>query len=561
MATVSKEAVQPPSLRERPVSVLAAMVWSVILAVGSFVFAVRIFQGQAFDVAETLGSTVQIFIGHIALVPTALAVLCAVRLYQGRSTGRYIFMGLNYLGMVLSAFYLLHLWDVFIGFDNISNAVYENSTWLFGFALAYAIFWLGGRFEEVSSERQYLELTGILIGVITLGGLMLAGGLLDGLEYIANKYSQTDVWIVTLMIVVFGGLAYTILKMGDYFGESPDDRIAWQGWLMVSPNIIGFMLFFAGPLLLSLYLSFTDSRVGQVPELNELKNYGDILSLQFKVQDNLDEYAQSALSGDYNVLETFSLGSRRLVIGAKDTRFWISLRNTIVFCLLLIPMSIIPALGLAVILDSKLPGVKFFRAVYFLPSVAAVVGTALIWRTALFSSQIGYINYVLGRFTDFFNSILGTSWEQPETGWLTDPNIMLLSLVIMVAWQIIGFNTVLFLAGLQGIPKVLYEAASVDGANRWHQFRRVTLPLLAPTTFFVVVTTVINGLQVFNEPFVLFQSDPPPEEVSTVVMHLYRKGFFGFEFGYASSVAWLLFGLIFIVTLVQFRISRRYEAY
>jgi multiple sugar transport system permease protein len=148
-------------------------------------------------------------------------------------------------------------------------------------------------------------------------------------------------------------------------------------------------------------------------------------------------------------------------------------------------------------------------------------------------------------------------FKEPQTQWLSDPNIMLFSVVIMAAWQLIGFNTVLFLAGLQGIPGTLYEASFVDGASRWQQFRLITVPLLAPTTFFVVITNVITGLQVFNEPYALFTTEPLPEAVQTSVYYLYSRGFRGtFEFGYASAVAWVLFALIFLATLAQFRLQR-----
>ncbi|MBZ0280127.1 MAG: sugar ABC transporter permease [Anaerolineae bacterium] len=132
----------------------------------------------------------------------------------------------------------------------------------------------------------------------------------------------------------------------------------------------------------------------------------------------------------------------------------------------------------------------------------------------------------------------------------------MISVVILAAWQVVGFNTVLFLAGLQGIPKELYEAASIDGADGWRRFRFVTLPMLAPTTFFVIITTVITGLQAFNEPYALFPSRPLPENAITSVFYLYNQGFFRFNFGYASAIAWVLFALIFLITLAQFRLQR-----
>jgi ABC-type sugar transport system permease subunit len=322
---------------------------------------------------------------------------------------------------------------------------------------------------------------------------------------------------------------------------------------MLSPNIIGFMLFFAGPLLLSFYLSFTDNSVGQVPNFIGLSNYAKLMSIEFQTTDNPDIFAQDTLSFGYAVLGEFDFGNTRLIIGAKDRFFWVSLRNTIYFCLLLLPLAVIPAVGMALILNSSLPGVKFFRALYFLPSVAAVVGTALIWRW-LYSPVTGYINYAIATVYGWFGQ------ADPEIGWLSDPQWVLLSIIILAAWQVVGYNTVLILAGLQGIPKTLYEASQIDGANRWNQFWNVTIPMLQPTLFFVLITTMVTGLQVFNEPYALFPARPIPENATTSVYYLYTQGFNQFQFGYASSVAWILFAIIFALTLLQFRFSRS-EAY
>lgn len=603
MATTTQENVyQPPHSSEPlPLVIWIGIGWNIIVGLASLVIAVAIFQRDAFDVTETLGNTVQNFLGIVALIPTGVALYSSIQLPRKAPSGRYAFLGLHYVGMVLASFYLLHLWGVFVGFDSVAAALYENAIWLWGLIIGYGIFWIAGRFDETNLLRLYIERIAIFIAMGVLFILLIQSDAVGAGEHILNQYGRIETWVTTIVILIFGVLSYNILHLGNYFHESPDQRIAWQGWLMVSPNVIGFMLFFAGPLLFSLYLSFTEDKLGAVPKFVAFDNYRDLLSLEFKIQDEFERfppielgegftvlstetiddnsqrvvgqleflpvvitqekapiYAQDMLSGNYNVLDTLSIGDRTLVIGAKDTRFWVSMRNTIWYCLLLVPLSILPALGLALILNSKLPGVQFFRAIYFLPSVAAIVGTALIWRTALFSSDIGYINVVLTEIVQSINSVFGTEFADVKIGWLSDPSTKLFSVVIMGAWQIVGFNTVLFLAGLQGVPKALYEAASVDGAGRWGQFRNVTLPLIAPTTFFVTVTTIINGLQVFNEPFVLFPTEPPPAEASTAVLHLYRTGFTSdqFGFGYSSAVAWLLFALIFLITIIQFRVTR-----
>jgi ABC-type sugar transport system permease subunit len=204
---------------------------------------------------------------------------------------------------------------------------------------------------------------------------------------------------------------------------------------------------------------------------------------------------------------------------------------------------------------------KFFRAIYFLPSVAAVVGISLIWQW-LYNASIGYINYFITGFVNFVNGVFNAGLIDPKIQWLSDSSTALLAIVIMAAWQTMGFNTVLFLAGLQNIPKDLYEAATVDGANRWEQFRFVTIPMLAPQTFFIVTTTTISAMQLFDQVFIL--TNPlggPTNSTLSMVVYLYQNGFQRFKQGYASANAWILFILIFALTLFQFQRQRQSSAY
>lgn len=552
MATVVTARKQSQNL---PAIIYLNAVWNVVILLGSLALSYILFTEEPNKQLKDLGDNVRYFLAVVALIPAAAAVYSILGLLSRRPGGRYASMALNYVGAVLSFLYLLHVWGVFIALDDAGKALFDNSFLLWGFVIAYAVYWLAGRLPEHTSSRRNLEMFSIGIAMLSLIAVLLLGGALEGIWHVIATYDEPRTWLVTVVMIIFAYVGYEILQLGEFFGETPDQRTAWQGWLMVSPNVIGFMLFFAGPLLLSFYLSFTDSQPGNVPDVIGFKNYGDILGLQFKTLDNVEANPQTALSFGYTPLDDFKIGDSRLVIGAKDVMFWKSLRNTITFCLMLVPLSSIPALLLAVILNSKIPGMKFFRAVYFLPSVAAVVGTALIWRW-LYASDIGYINYVISEIVQFVNSTFGTSIKDQKTQWLTNQGIVLFSIVMLAAWQAVGFNTVLFLAGLQGIPNTLYEASFVDGANRVQQFRHITLPLLAPTTFYVIVTTVITGLQVFNEPYALISSRPIPEAATTSVIYLYNRGFFRFEFGYASAVAWLLFALIFLVTIAQFRVQR-----
>jgi ABC-type sugar transport system permease subunit len=220
-------------------------------------------------------------------------------------------------------------------------------------------------------------------------------------------------------------------------------------------------------------------------------------------------------------------------------------------------MAVIPALFLATLLNSKVRGIRFFRAVYFIPSVAGVVGIAIIWRQLL-DQTVGWVNYFITLTVDGLNSTLGLSLEDPRIGWLSDPATALPMVAVVFAWITVGFNAILFLAGLQGIPADLYEAATIDGANRWQRFRNITLPAVSATTFFVVATTSILALQMFTEALVLKGLDPggPNNATLTPVMHLQRSGFQDFQFGYASAIAWVLFGLIFVFTIIQYRRQR-----
>jgi len=558
MATLV-EGKRPAEPARMPPVVVVNIIWNIAVVIGSLLLAWNLFQGT-YPFFEDLGRPVEIFVSAVGLLPGLLAIYSIINMALRRPGGRFAAIIIDYVIAVLGGFALFSLWGIFLGLDNISPAILDNAQWLWGVAGGYALYWIGGRLPADSPAQIWVERAGVGLAMLALIILLWTGGILDAASAILSTYANLETWVVTAVVIFSGLLAFFMIRTGDYFDETPEQQATWQGWLMLSPNIIGFMIFFAGPLLLSFYLSFTNDTVGRVPEFTGLENYLTILSLEIAPMDTPEANPQDFLSFGYASLAEFNLFGTHYVLGARDTLFWLSLRNTILFCLMLVPLSSIPALALALILNSKLPGMKIYRAVYFVPSIAAVVGTALIWRW-LYDPTIGYINYTITQIVNFLNSTFGLSLTDPRIEWLTGQGIVLFSIVILAAWQVVGFNTVLFLAGLQGIPKILYEAAYVDGANAWQRFRNVTLPLLGPTTFFVIITTVIQGLQVFNEPYALIPSRPLPIDATTSVYYLYTRGFFRFEFGYASSVAWILFGLIFLVTLVQFRLqrSRAYE--
>lgn len=560
----------------RPNSVLLSAGWHILLAVFLGWLSLTIFQMEeltVFGKSADLGKPVQYFVAFMVLVPAVTALIGTVLMFQRNNDGRYLGLTVNVGGFALSSFALVGIWGFFDIFEYIVDIILANGQLaLIGLALSYAVYWLVGRLGADNKLRQWGEMLAIGMAMLTVMYLLFRGtignpdfeqfNIFSGIGFVLSRYVNPDTlltaWLVTGAVAIFGYLSWSLLHLGDYFGETPDQRVAWQGWFMLAPNIIGFLMFFAGPLLLSLYLSFTDGTVGRPPVFNGIDNYINIMSLEMVTTDDPVIFAQTTLSDDYVLLAEWNFQNdegvgNRVIFGAKDRLFWISLRNTLLFCLFLLPLAVIPAVIMALILNSKLPGVKFFRAIYFLPSVAAVVGTSLIWRW-LYTPTTGYIDYALSSLATWFGQ------PAPEIGWLSDPAWVLTSIVILAAWQVVGYNTVLVLAGLQGIPVTLYEAAQIDGANKWNQFWSVTLPMLQPTLFFVLITTMVTGLQVFNEPYTLFPARPIPENATTSVYYMYVQGFNQFNFGYASSIAWILFIIIFGITLLQFRLNRG-EAY
>ncbi len=537
----------PPLSKRYKVFIYVAVVWHAALAIGCVLAAIAVFQMPVLMIAGRevdLGKPVQMFAGLITLLPAVVSVLAGVLLLLHRNQGRYFSLLVNVAGFVLALFMLLGRWGIYESYEYIVTGLMNNAWLLPGFALAYGLYYLAGR-----NGSEWLERLALALAALTLMVFLILSNILQGANYALSQYTNWQTWLLTALVLIFFVMIWQVLKLGSAFAETNEQRATWQGWLMLSPNLIGFILFFAGPLLLSFYLSFTNDTVGQVPEFVGLKNYQDLVSVRFMALPDEAVQAQNALPFGYGVVREFQFLGTRYVWGAKDKLFWLSLWNTLLYCLMLLPLAIIPALGLSLVLNSNLPGVNFFRALYFLPSVAAVVGTALIWRW-LYDPKVGFINYAINTIASWLGR------PATEIQWLSSPNTVLVAVVLMAAWQVVGYNTVLFLAGLQGVPKELYEAARIDGANLWSQFRNVTLPLLAPTTFFVIITTMITGLQAFNEPYSLFVSEPIPENATTLVFYMYTQGFKEFQFGYASSIAWVIFLLIFIFTFVQFRVNR-----
>lgn len=322
-------------------------------------------------------------------------------------------------------------------------------------------------------------------------------------------------------------------------------REAIEGYLFLLPNFLGFLVFFAIPLLLSFYYSFTDYNLFNNPSLIGLKNYAQALG--FKT--NPQAYQTAVEQG---VAWTTAV---QKYIAPNDPLFWTALHNTVLYAVGVLLFSILPAFLLAYMLNSRMKGMVIFRSLFYIPVVASIVGVALVWFW-IYQRDAGVLNTVLGGIVGGLKYI-GIEAQTPLIGWLVDSDYALLSLILMTSWATIGYDMVIFLAALQGIPRYLFEAATVDGASRIQTLLQVVVPMITPTIFFVLVTNTINVLQVFPEPYIMTQGGPANSTL-TIVYYLYQKGFQRFQMGYGTSLAWITFGLIYLITTLQFKFSNRW---
>lgn len=279
----------------------------------------------------------------------------------------------------------------------------------------------------------------------------------------------------------------------------------WWPWLFLGPTLVGFGLFFVYPLVASLGISFTSWDL-----LGPLEWIG------------LDNYVR--MFGDPTAVTVFI--------------------NTVVFTLVTVPILLILPLLLAIALNQRIRGVRFFRAAFFLPVISSMVAMSMVWQW-LYNADFGLINWALG--------LVGI--DGPN--WLTSPQWSLIAVMITSIWKNIGFNMMLFLAGLQGIPESYYEAAELDGAGWFRRLWSITIPSLSATTLFVTVISIINSFQVFDQVMVM-TGGGPGRSSSVLVHYLYQNGFQFYDMGYASSLGWGLTVFILLLTLIQFRVSRRF---
>ena len=228
----------------------------------------------------------------------------------------------------------------------------------------------------------------------------------------------------------------------------------------------------------------------------------------------------------------------------SDPLFWKSLWNTL-YLMMGIPIGMVLAMVLAMALNRKLPGKTVFRVIMYLPAVSSSVAIALLWRW-IYNAEYGILNVLI-------QQIFGV--QGPN--WLGDASVVKISLIIMGVWRGVGSTMLLFLAGLQSIPNDYYEVMDVAGGNAWHRLRYVTIPMMSPTFFYVIVTGVIGGLQAFGDQFII-TGVGPEHSAMTVVYYLWQKGFAEYDMGAASAVSWILAVGILAITLIQFRFSNRW---
>jgi multiple sugar transport system permease protein len=237
--------------------------------------------------------------------------------------------------------------------------------------------------------------------------------------------------------------------------------------------------------------------------------------------------------------ETAFVGFDNYMRLLQNPDFWQVLKNTAIYTIGTVPLNMAMALAVAYVLNKKIAGKKFLRTAFFAPVIISPVAAAVIWRW-IYDPNFGLMNYTM--------SLMGID----AINWLNDPTAAMTALIIMGVWKTFGINMVLFSAGLSGIPEQYYEAAEIDGASRWSKFWHITIPLLTPTTFFILVMSMITSFQVFDIVYVLTQGGPLGS-TKVLVFYVYEQAFQFFEMGYASAISYILFAILFVFTMIQIK--------
>ena len=307
------------------------------------------------------------------------------------------------------------------------------------------------------------------------------------------------------------GSSGLLVHIGRLFRTSPvQAREAVWGYAFLLPWLLGLLVFLVGPIVASLYLSFTEYSILGSPRWIGLDNY--------------------------------------VTAFTRDDLLWPSVGRTVLYAFVIVPLGLFGSLVLAIFLNQSLVGTSLYRTLFFMAHLIPVVASAILW-TWLLHPKLGPVNWVL--------SEVGV--EGP--GWISSPTWALPTVILIGLWSSLGGNRmIIFLAGLQGVPKELYEAAEIDGAEQWDKFRHVTLPMISPTMLFNLILGVIGALQVFNIAYVATQGGPS-YATWFFALHIYRHAFEYFRMGYGSALAWLFTLVLLFFTYIQMRTSERWVYY
>lgn len=277
---------------------------------------------------------------------------------------------------------------------------------------------------------------------------------------------------------------------------------------MLLPNLVGFLMFLLLPVAATFAISFSSWNLTDSFNFNGVDNYKELF---------------------------------------QDPVFSQVMGNTLYFTIVSVPIGIVISLLLAVFLNQKLRFIRFYRAAFFIPVISSMVAVSVIWQW-IYNPEYGLLNYALSWF-----GIDGPAW-------LTDPHWAMPTVILTSVWKSLGFNLLIFLAGLQSISETYYEAADMDGAKWYSKFRHITLPLLSPTTFFVTVMSIINSFQVFDTVYLMTQGGPA-RSTSVLVYYIFQNAFQYFRMGYASAMAYVLFFIVLFITFIQFWRQKKWSIY
>lgn len=291
-----------------------------------------------------------------------------------------------------------------------------------------------------------------------------------------------------------------------------------EAYMFLLPSLIGFLIFVVLPALGSLGLSFVEWKLTNTPTFVGIDNYVELFT--------------------------------------QDKVFPIVLGNTVFYVLAIVPLQLVIGLLMAVALNTGLKGLGIYRVIYFMPVVTNIVAAAMVFQW-LFNQDFGLISSWIWQLAD------ATGWNIQPPNWLADAFWAKPTVAVLTVWKNVGFTMVIYLAGLQGIPQVLYEAAEVDGANRWQQFRRITIPLVSPTTFFLLIIQMIGAFQLFAEPFVMTRvgGGEPLQATLSIVYYIYQNAFSYQKMGTAAAISWVLFAIILVITIIQLQMQKRWVHY